>query len=265
MEKCIVVPIDFTEVSQAALEHAFKIHKVLELPISLIHVVKSSSQIEEAENKLNALAQDFAKDKDIEIDTDVKKGNLFKTIYSVAQEKNAYLAVMGTHGQKTVKKAMKVVSKFVKIAFILVQEPPKNMEINKIVVPIDDNKKGRANFNWIRFIATVFNSKVVLVYTNYKQAYKNKLLVTNLRFAERILTNNYVDYVTERIKEGSNFSDEIYNQIRAHDADMLSVMSTSYKEYITKLKQPENLELYKETPILCVNPRVDLEKLGGLA
>jgi len=31
------------------------------------------------------------------------------------------------------------------------------------------------------------------------------------------------------------------------------------------MKEDKSLQAYKETPILCVNPRIDLEKFGGIA
>ena len=51
--------------------------------------------------------------------------------------------------------------------------------------------------------------------------------------------------------------------MRDVEADLVLMMTTKYKEYIKNLKKPDNKELYKKIPIMCVNPRTDIQKLGG--
>ncbi|MDA3910310.1 MAG: universal stress protein [Bacteroidales bacterium] len=265
MKKSIIVPIDFTDVSHYAMEHAYLIAKKIKTPITLVHIVNKTNMIEEKEEELKQLADKFkSSHSDIEIGTIVRKGNIFKTIYEVAQELDAYLAIMGTHGQKTLKKAMKVVKKFVKIAFILVQASPEGKELKKILIPLDNNPKTRANLNWIKVFGRYFELNVFLLYPLFKNDEKNKLTTRNLRFAEKVLDNELIDYQVVRANQTDNYPSEIFAQIKELNADMLSVMSTNYKNIIPKLKTEEELETYKDTPILCVNPRIDLEKFGGL-
>jgi nucleotide-binding universal stress UspA family protein len=265
MKKSIIVPVDFSDVSKYALEHAYLIAKKVNKPITLIHIVSSSSEIEQKEKELKQWTDEFkASHDDIEIDGVVRKGNIFKSIYNIAQELDAYLAVMGTHGQKTIKKAMKVVRKFIKIAFVLVQSPPEGQEIKKILVPLDSNQKTRANFNWVKVLGRYFDLKVYMLYPVYKNDEKNKLIVRNLKFAEKILDKELIAYQVVRANQSHDYPAEIFAQIKELEIDMLSIMSTNYKPIISKLKSQENLETYKHTPVLCVNPRIDLEKFGGL-
>ncbi|MEA1873712.1 MAG: universal stress protein [Bacteroidota bacterium] len=265
MKNSIIVPIDFTDVSHFAMEHAYLIAKKIKTPITLVHIVNKSNLIDEKEKELKQLAEKFKKSHtDIEISTIVRKGNIFKTIYEVAQELDAYLAIMGTHGQKTLKKAMKVVKKFVKIAFVLVQASPEGKELKKILIPLDNNPKTRANLNWIRIFGRYFNLNVYLLYPLFKSDEKNRLTTRNLRFAEKILDNELIDYQVVRANQTDNYPSEIFVQIKELDADMLTIMLSNYKNIIPKLKTDEELETYKNTPILCVNPRIDLKKAGGL-
>lgn len=265
MKKSILVPIDFTDVAQYAMEHAYLIAKKIKTPITLVHIVSSSNMIDEKEEELKQLADKFkATHDDIEINCIVRKGNIFKTIYQVSQELDAYLAVMGTHGQKTLKKAMKVVKKFVKIAFILVQSPPEGKAIKKILIPLDSNVKTRANLNWIKVFGRYFELNVYLLYPVFKNDEKNKMIIRNLRFAEKILNNELIEHQVVRANQSENYPAEIFAQVKELDIDMLSVMSTNYKKIIPKLKEESELQTYKDTPILCVNPRIDLEKFGGL-
>jgi hypothetical protein len=171
---------------------------------------------------------------------------------------------MGTHGNKTIKKAMKVVGKFVKIAFLLVQYPGDKPIFNKILLPLDTNKKTRANLNWIKSLSYHFDLKVFLLYPVYKSDAKNSLVKRNLSFSEKILDHELIDYEIIRANIDNNYTHEIFNKIRENEIDTLTLMSTNYKRYIKQLKREEDLDQYKKIPILCVNPRIDLEKLGGL-
>jgi nucleotide-binding universal stress UspA family protein len=266
MEKSIIVPFDFSEPAKNALEKAGEIAKTLEKPIVLIHVVKRKSDAEGKQAELDQAVKDFQeKQPDIKIEAVIRKGSLFKTIYATAQEYNAYLAVMGTHGKKTIKKAMKVVSKFIKIAFLLVQEPKDKPIFNKILVPLDSNQKTRANLNWVKSLSRHFDLEVILLYPVFKGDEKNSQVRRNLKFAEKILEKELIDYKVIRATIANNYADEIFKQARELDVDTLTLMSTSYKRYIKKMKEAESLQAYKETPILCVNPRIDLEKFGGIA
>jgi hypothetical protein len=264
MKKSIIVPIDFTHVSHYAMEHAYLIANKIKTPITLVHIVSKTSMIDEKEEELKQLAEKFkTTHPDIEIGIVVRKGNIFKTIFEISHEQGAYLAVMGTHGKKTLKKAMKVVKKFVKIAFILVQSSPEGKELKKIMIPLNNNPKTRANLNWIKLFGRYFDLKVFLLYPLFKDDEKNKMTTRNLMFAEKILDSELISYEVVRANQTSNYSSEIFAQIKELDADMLSLMSTNYKNIIPKLKTEEELDTYKSTPILCVNPRMDLEKLGG--
>lgn len=265
MKRSIIVPIDFTEVSDFAMQHAYNIAKKTQMHITLVHVVSSSSEIDTKQEQLNQLADSFKKEHNgIEIHCIVRKGNLFKTIYKVAHENEAYLAVMGTHGQKALKKAMKVVKKFVKIAFVLVQSAPKVDEHKKILVPIDDNPKTRANLNWIKGLSRFFELEVTLLYPVFRNDEKNRLITRNLKFSEKILEKELIDYRVVRANQTDHYPGEIFAQVVEQNVDMLSIMSTNYKKIIPKLKSEEELNTYKNTPILCVNPRIDIEKFGGL-
>lgn len=266
MEKSIIVPFDFSAPADRALEKAYEIAVKIDKPIIVIHVVKRDSEIDEKQKELDKVVEDFSKDHpDVRFEAIIRKGSLFKTIYNTAQEFNAYLAVMGTHGKKTFKKAMKVVSKFVKIAFLLVQDPSDKPLFNKVLVPLDSNQKTRANLNWVKSLSRHFDLKVILLYPVFKSDVKNGLVKRNLKFAEKVLDRELIDYEVVRSNIDKNYADEIFKHARQLDVDTLTLMSTSYKEYIKKIKDEQSLEEYKKIPILCVNPRIDLEKFGGIA
>jgi len=263
MKKSILVPHDFTEVGDYAMEHAFMVGKASKSPIHLVHIVKKSSQVEEAKAKLNVIAEKFKEGKDVEVVVEVRKGNLFKEIYKYGLEIDAYLAVMGTHGIKNMKKAMKVVKKFVKIPFILVQNPVIFGEYDRIVIPIDSNITSRIKIQWVRYINTLFQSKAYLITHNVSDGFKQKGLNNNIRFAQNWFDKELIDYDIKVVESGKNFADSLYSYANEVECDLILVMTDKYRAYVKDLKKAENIELFKKIPIMCVNKRTDIFKVGG--
>ncbi|MDD3860039.1 MAG: universal stress protein [Bacteroidales bacterium] len=263
MKKSILVPHDFTQVGDYAMEHAYMVGKQAKSPIHLIHIVSKSSQIDAAKQKLSEIAEEFKKDKDVEIIVEARKGNLFKEIYNYGLEIDAYLAVMGTHGVKNIKKALKVIKKFVKIPFILVQNPVIFGEYDRILVPIDEDKTSRIKIQWIRYINTLFQSKAFILTYNTKDSFKVKALNNNINFAQNWFEKELIDYDIKVLESERNFPDEIYNYANEIECDLILLMTDKYKRYVKKLKRADNVELSKKIPIMCLNKRTDIYKVGG--
>ncbi|MDL2262356.1 universal stress protein [Bacteroidales bacterium OttesenSCG-928-I21] len=260
MEKCILVPHDFTEKGNYALEHAFMLSKATNIPIHLLHIVKRKDEICTAEENLAEIAKNA--DKDAVIITAVRKGSIFKEIYKYGQEKNAYLVVMGTHGVKNIKKAMKVVKKFVRIPFILVQSPIIYGEYSKVLVPLDTEKSSRIKTQWVNHLNFLFKSKAYILTHAEKDQYKAKYLANNLRFVQDQLDKQLIDYELKNLDFSKNFADEMYSFAEEIQANIILIMTHNYRDYIKDLKKSKSIELYKKIPIMCVNKRSDLFKAG---
>lgn len=264
MEKCILVPYDFSNEANFALDHAYELARISKFPIHILYVVQSEREVEEWQIELKKIADKFSHKHNYKIIAVVKAGNLFETIYNYGIEVNAYLAVMGTHGLKTIKKAMKVIKKFVKIPFILVQRPINFGEYDKICVPIDDDKKSRAKFLWVKYLSLLFESKVYVVYPECADNGKKTDVNSNLMFATTIFEKYAIDFEAKAVPE-HNFSDNLYDYMNEIEPDVVLFMTDKYKKSITELKAPRNIELYKKIPIMCVNLRTDIVKLGGFS
>ena len=265
MEKCILVPFDFSNEANYALDHAYQLARIPQYPIHMLFVVDKESQIAEWQEELQKIANEYVKKynypKFIAV---VKAGNLFKTIYNYGVESNAYVAVMGTHGIKTINRAMKVIKGFVKIPFILVQRPLNYGDYDKICVPIYGNKKSRAKFLWVKYLNHLFESKVYIVYPEEKDSMERENINRNILFATSIFADDGIDFEAKSLPK-ENYADNLYDYMAEIQPDIVLFMTDKYKEHITKLKRPRNIELYKKIPIMCVNPRTDIVKLGGFS
>ncbi|WP_199221615.1 universal stress protein, partial [Desulfonatronum sp. SC1] len=123
-----------------AVAHAVNLSKRLDTGITLLHIAKKDTEINELEQQLTAEAQKINETYNVKPACLVKEGSIFKTINQVAHEVEATLIVMGTHGMKGLQKltgswALKVIVGS-KIPFLVVQEPPKSAEEEiKLVFP----------------------------------------------------------------------------------------------------------------------------------
>jgi nucleotide-binding universal stress UspA family protein len=162
-KKLIVVPWDFSPVAGHALAHAVKISRMVSNDICLLHIVDegaSPKELNEKVIKLKRLVDENSVKYGMPISYQISKGSIFTAIAEYANEKDANLVVMGTHGMKGMQKltgswALKVIVKS-KVPFIVVQEPPTDQErYHNIVFPIDfrnENKEkmsfalGRENY-----------------------------------------------------------------------------------------------------------------------
>jgi len=121
----VLVPWDFSQIAEYALAHSALYAEVLGTEITLVHVVKKEKEVVEATNKLNTVATVTTKKYNIKTNVIVREGSIFNTITNVAEEVNAQLCVMGTHGMKGLQKftgswALKVIVD-TKVPFIVVQ------------------------------------------------------------------------------------------------------------------------------------------------
>jgi len=113
----ILIPIDFSNTSKLALEHAAHLCKAFDSELHLVHIYKTST-IDVLPNltatsaslpnyeglremvieELNAVGKKFSKKHNIAYNIEVKEGSVSKGIIASAQDCGADLIVMGTHG-----------------------------------------------------------------------------------------------------------------------------------------------------------------------
>lgn len=99
-ENLILVPTDYSEVADCAINHALKLASFLQGKIILMHVVAKEDEVKSNMEKLQKIADELQRTHIIKISPMVKVGNIFDDIGGVAKEINARLIIMGTHGVK---------------------------------------------------------------------------------------------------------------------------------------------------------------------
>ena len=179
---------------------------------------------------------------------------------------------MGTHGIKGMQKltgsyALKVIVGS-KIPFIVIQAPPSKKEVFKdVVFPLDYKKEGKQKVNWALFLAKYFDVKIHIITPTLKDRGLQKKTKININFAEKIFENHGVDYDFYSI-DSSHLGEETINYAQKIDADLVLIMTTSgigITDYMLGAKEQYIIANTAKLPVMCVNPRTDLNRYGGFS
>lgn len=261
-KQIILVPTDFTEIAGYALEHAVKYSKLLNKEITLLHIIKKDTEYLEAEERIKDEAAKASAKFGVIIHPMVQEGSIFTTIGEIANDLEASLIVMGTHGMHGIQKitgswALKVTVKS-KAPVIIVQEPPKREKIQRLVFPLDFKKENKEKIGWACFMAKIFNAKILVFKSKFKDKSFIRNILINFRFTEKYFKNHDVDYEVFIAEPKKNFAHQTIEFARKVDADMILIMTTkaiSVADYILGASEQYIIANEAKIPVMCINPR----------
>lgn len=262
-EKRILVPTDFTKVSDTAIEHALLVAGTIDAGILILHVIDNKKQIAEARLKLNALQERIATESNIEIETMVRIGSIFEDIDKVAIEQGASLIIMGTHGLRGMQfltggRALKIVTES-SVPFIVVQERTiRSHGYHNLIVPLDLHKETKQKLSLVADMAKYFGGEVHLISPGETDEFLKNQLERNILFAEQYLGERGISYkveITDRKSDGfvkdllkysASVDADLICIMNFHDNSLMSVFSSSYEQQLITNEA--------QIPVLCVNP-----------
>lgn len=265
----VIVPYDFTDIANSAIEHGINFSKVLNANVALLHIAKKDSNIGELQKKLDSVATEMGTKLGGKIDAVVKEGTIFKTISEASEELNAVLVVMGTHGMKGLQKltgswALKVIVGS-KVPFIVIQDSPKHKEISNIVFPVDFKSENKEKLKWVEFVSKYLKTKIFLLSSANKDGAVDSRTKANVVFSKKFLDEKKINYELAIAEGGSNFAQETINFANKIDADIIIAMTTrdiAFHDYVLGAQEQFIIANEHKIPVLVVNPRTDLMKYG---
>ena len=267
----ILIPWDFTEVAEYALQHGFKIaEKTKSEKISLLHIIKNEKEYEEAKERLDQVVKEYQGKNGILIESIVRKGSIFTTIGEVASEVDAELVVMGTHGLRGMHKltgswALKVIVSS-KVPFVVVQEPPNETDFRDIVFPIDFKKESKEKLNWVTYFYKYFSPKFHIIKPNTTDVGFIKRIKANIAFARKFMDSKNVDYEMHTANGKKSFQIEIMDFAKEINADLILILSTKnigLTDYVIGAQEQYVIANSSKIPVMVINPRDDLTKYEG--
>jgi nucleotide-binding universal stress UspA family protein len=271
-QKLIVVPWDFTHVAESALAHAAKISRMVGNEICLLHIVDPGiSPSAEGEKKilLQHVTEESKKKYNLPITSQLSKGSIFSAIAEYANDKDASLVVMGTHGMKGMQKltgswALKVIVKS-KVPFIVVQDPPSDQDrYHNIVFPIDFRNENKEKIKMAIFMGKYFDSKIRFLVTKTTDKILLKRTNININFAIKYLIQNNIEYEIHEVPKG-NFAQQTIDFALKINADLILIMTTkniTAMDYVVGASEQYMIANSSKIPVCCVNPKATFAKTG---
>lgn len=240
----ILVPIDFTAVSNAAIEYAVSFAKSTKFEINLLHVIeKPLIYIGRSDVFENQLVEEATMSRLRKIETSIEKkhklkvsilaitGNIFETINQVAEEIGANFIILGTHGKHGIQhligsNALRIVTES-KIPYLIVHEQPKKKTVTykDLVFPIDYQKESKEKAAWAIFFSKMFGSSIHILMVDEKDEFLKRKINDNLHFCTRLFKKHKVDYTEKSYpKDIGNLADETVEYAASINADAIMIM-----------------------------------------
>ena len=271
-KETILVPHDFTIIGDYALENALVISQVMENEIVMVHIVGSRSEIDSAKKKCEEIAEKFFKEHFVKPKYIVREGSIFADIGKIADEANANLVVMGTHGIKGVQKltgskALKVIVSS-KVPFIIVQGPPAFKKFEKIVFPIDFRVENKEKNAWVSYLANYYQTKFYFLKQDVRDKSFKAKVQSNTLFARKYFDSKNIEYEIHTAPGKKKFSRETIDFAKQMGADLILVVTTrdiSLADYAFGAEEQQIIANDQKIPVMVANPNPDLKRRGGFS
>ena len=270
MKEPILVPWDFSQVAENALEHAVDFSKKTGDDIALIHVVKKQKEIESATKKLADIVAKTKSTHGIELGLFVREGSIFTAISDIVEEVDATLVVMGTHGMKGMQKftgswALKVIAGS-KAPFVVVQDSPQG-EFTEVVFPVDFKGEQKQKLTWAGFLVNHFKVKVHIIYQGSTDSRIKAKTRSNLIFSRNYLAEKGGEFEINELPGKESLAEEAIEYSKNINAGMIVIMTTkniSFQDYVLGADEQQLIANKEKIPVMCINPKKS-SKYGGFS
>ncbi len=180
MYERIVVPLDGSDIAEAALPAAIEIARVLGSRIILLNVCNmSKEECDVYQDYLDMQAKKVAGQIERKADTVIVKGNAADEIVNYIDKNKIGLTIMGTHGRSGISQwaigsvAEKVVREANQPILLMRSQEKCTVSdegiLNRIIVPLDGSERGEAALPYVEEIARVSHGEIVLLHILEKQ------------------------------------------------------------------------------------------------
>ncbi|MFL5763704.1 MAG: universal stress protein [Bacteroidia bacterium] len=278
--KKILLPIDFSETSLLAIEHAGFTAQLFKAELVLLHVVEqhweqfsiiapelrvsSPDEFTKAiEKKLEETASAILSKYGVKSATVTSTGNIFNEILSVSKEHNVDLVVMGTHGTSGVveffigSNTFKMVTQS-ECPVISVQAHAIKLGFKEILLPIDDSAHSRQKVNHAVVLAKHFASRVhILGLPESQDDSDRKKFEIKLDQIEEYVKKCGLP-LTRKMLEGKNQAKTTYDYAKTVNADLIVIMTDQDEDLTGRLMGTfaQQIINHSKIPVLSIQPKI---------
>lgn len=277
----ILVPTDFTEAADTAIDHAAKVASAGGDELRLIHIInkdtksklkKAGESLDDLRAKMKNAADEIAAAHNIKTDFHLREGSIFTTIGDVAKEVEARLLVMGTHGVVGMQHitgawAVKVITSSPVPLIIVQKKKIADHGYKNIVFPIDASKETKQKVIHTISIAKQFDAEVKLFASYENDEFLVNARNNNIAWAENMFRKNEVSYSLEQSEKGS-FAKQTIKYASQINADLIVILTESGDVSMSEIVLgPDNEKIINndaQIATLCINPVANLYTIGNV-
>jgi nucleotide-binding universal stress UspA family protein len=279
----MLVPVDFSEISLKALEHAAQTAKHFNNDLIILSIIEENlissifgksedkihSEQEKTEPELKKLADKIFEKYGIQCKTEFKVGRIYKTIVDTATEFACDCIIMGTHGASGFSRIIgsnsgKVIN-YSSVPVIVVKSEKPNNAYKNIVFPLDLSIESKQKVKMAIHLGKSYQSTIHILYNKVSDEFLNNKMKANLHQVERIFEENNIPYTVKEVDESSNdFAEETLKYAEYSQADLIMIMTKSedkdITEYLIDTYAQRIVNAEGTVPVMCINPNRDIFK-----
>lgn len=283
--KKIIVPIDFSETSNNALEHGAFLAKLIKAELLLVHVLEKhfqkflivapSVQFEMPSNifgiiqdRLNEIAENVRMNYGVNALTLCTEGVISDEIVSIATSEKADLIIMGTHGTSGLSEvflgsnAFKVVT-LSDIPVLTVQSHTTRIGFSSILLPVDNSTHSRQKITPVINLAKSYSSSIHLLGLLTEDE-KSNLEKFTLKIDQ---TKQYIHKsgvpVVAQVEVANNLAKHTIGKAVEMNADLIVIMTDQEDDFTGSFLGPyaQQIVNHSKVPVLSIKPKENANQL----
>jgi hypothetical protein len=263
----ILIPYDFTSVSDKAIEHAARISKLTRSPLIILNIVDESTlkflkrhnYLEKFLNiGLEKICEKIRNKFHVKVTFLIKKVGVY-SIRDIAEKMHISFMVIGIDQPQTLaSKVLRMIGNSPSPVYV-VQGDIKWKNINTIVFPVDSYEETRQKISCTIKIAKYTKATVRLFSVKLKDKERQYFQDVRVRQIEKMLLEKEIPFITDyATRDEKEFSDELPEYAAAHNADLFILMKTPRLYFNNTYINPIDKKVLlnsQNIPSIYINPR----------
>lgn len=276
----ILIPIDFHELSLAALQYGLRIARKLNLEIRLLYVheepgilaniftsEESDNLIQKIREELTALAEKAQAESNITVTAKVRKGKVHARIADSAEEYGSRMIIMGTRsateeGQIIGANTSRVI-RIAKCPVITMSRRHDNRDCSSILLPLDLTKETRQKVGWAIEISKRLGCRIRVVSALWSKNDPDiiRLLKTQLAQVKNFIESDGIPCTAEMVEsseEARTLVPIILSYAKENpDIDMIIIMTQQELGVVEYFLGSSAQEIIRkaEVPVMSIIPK----------
>ncbi|MBN2174852.1 MAG: universal stress protein [Bacteroidales bacterium] len=262
----ILVPVDFTETTEKAIELAVHVAGKSNMAVSLIHVATGKSKLD-CEEKLKELSAQYHAKSGVTIDCILNQGNIISELTKASGSGEFGLMVIGSHGFKGIREKvfgadiLKLL-KNIPIPALTIQngfQIKKNL-FDSILFPSSSHDSLVHKINATIFIAKLFDSEVHIYSVEKPGVAWSEKLVNNINKARQAFDQNHIPFINVKEPQSAfsvGYAKQIMDYAKRTRTNLIALMSNPTVEhyYIADADKEIILTNDASIPVLSTNEK----------